>query len=102
MSRMRIFTAFAAMTACMCLGIGTAAAASSTAGASDHSTSSVVSNHSSGDLGGRVSGNADASQQTATGGGASNANGTTGVEDNSGSVRSSQSTSNRLAAELYY
>jgi hypothetical protein len=101
-SRMRIFTAFAAMTACMCLGIGTAAAASITAGASGHSSSSVVSDRSSGDLGGTVHGNADAAQQTATGGGASNAGNTTGVTDNAGSVRSGQFNGDRLAAELYY
>ena len=102
MSRMRIFTAFAAMTACLFLGIGTASAASNTASASDYSSSSVVSSHDAGDLGGSVDGNADASQQSATGGAASNANNATGVKDNSGSVGSSQSNSNRLAAELYY
>jgi hypothetical protein len=100
-SRMRIFTAFTALAACMCLGIGTASAADGSA-AIDHSNGSVVSSVDSGDLGGAVNGNANGSQQSATGRGASNAASTGGVRGNSGTVGSLQSNSNRLASELYY
>ena len=100
-SRMRIFTAFTALAACMCLGIGTASAADSSQ-AAGHSNGSVVSSVDSGNLGGAVNGNANGSQQSATGGGASNAGSTSGVRGNSGDVGSQQSNSNRLASELYY
>ena len=102
MSRLRIFTAFTTLAACMCLGMGTAAAASGAAVAGNHSNGSVVSSFESGNLVGSVNGNANASQQTATGGGASNADNSVGVAGNSGTVASGQSNSNRLAAELYY
>ena len=101
MSRMRIFTAFAALAACMCLGIGTASADDGSH-AADHSNGSVVSSVDSGNLGGAVNGNANGSQQSATGRGASNAGSTGGVAGNSGGVGSQQSNNNRLASELYY
>ena len=102
MSRMRTFAAFTALAAFMCLGIGTAAAASNASAASHGSNSSIVSNEDSGGLVGWVKGNANASQQTATGGGASNANNTTGVAGNSGTVASGQSNRNLQAVDLYY
>jgi len=101
-SRMRIFTAFTALAACMCLGIGTASASANAAAANDHSNGSVVSSVDSGNLLGAVNGNANGSQQNATGGGASNAGNTAAVRGNSGTVGSLQSNSNRLAEELYY
>jgi len=57
-SRLRTFAAFTALAAFMCLGIGTAAAASNASGASQQSNSSIVSNDGSGGLSGGVKGNA--------------------------------------------
>ena len=101
MSRMRIFTAFTALAACMCLGIGTASATINGSAATNHSNGSVVSNFDSGNLSGAVDGNASGSQQSATGRGATNAGSTDGVRGNSGTVAGGQ-TNSRLAAELYY
>lgn len=101
MSRMRTFTAFTVLAAFMCLGIGTASA-DNAATASTSSNASVVSDYGTGNIGGHVDGNASFSQQTGVGGGASNANSTAGVKDNSGTVGAVQGNSNRLAAELYY
>ncbi|MBC3842912.1 hypothetical protein GXW82_30305 [Streptacidiphilus sp. 4-A2] len=100
MSRLRIFTAFTTLAACLCLGIGTASAATGTSAANDHANGSVVSAVDSGNLGGAVNGNG--AQQNATGSGAANAGSTTGVDGNTGHVGSLQANSNRLAAELYY
>lgn len=102
MSRLRTFAAFTALAAFMCLGIGQAAAASNASGASQQSTSSIVSNDGSGGLSGAVKGNADASQQTGTGGGASNSANTGGVAGNAGTVAAGQSNSNWSAVDVYY
>jgi hypothetical protein len=101
-SRLRIFTAFAALAACMCLGISTASAVTGASAAFHHSNGSVVSVYDSGNLGGAVNGDANATRQAATGGGASNADNSAGVTGNHGAVGSGQANSNRLAAELYY
>ena len=102
MSRIRIFTAFAALAACMCLGIGTASATGNGSSATQQSNGSIVSNEDAGNLLGSVNGNAHAAQQTATGGGAANSGNTAGVKGNTGTIGSGQANSNRLAAELYY
>ncbi len=54
----------------------------------------MVSNVGSGNIFGTVDGNYDATQQTATGSGASNQNNNLGVKDNAGLVLADQSTSN--------
>jgi hypothetical protein len=93
MSRFRIALAAAPIAAAMLiLGAG-AASADSGAFAGDHSTSSIVSNVGSGNLSGWVDGNANWTQQTATGSGASNANNTLGIKGNSGTIYSNQSNS---------
>ncbi|WP_441251449.1 hypothetical protein [Kitasatospora sp. McL0602] len=68
-----------------------AAAADNGALAGDGSNSSVVSNHDSGNIFGSVSGNYNATQQTATGSGASNQNNNFQVDHNSGFVFNDQS-----------
>ncbi|MER8186686.1 hypothetical protein [Kitasatospora sp. NPDC094015] len=62
--------------------------------AGDGSNSSVVSNFGSGNIFGSVDGNYNATQQTATGSGASNQNSNVGVKDNSGFVFTDQSNKN--------
>lgn len=71
-----------------------AASADNGALAGDGSNSSVVSNIGSGNVFGSVDGNYNATQQTATGSGASNQNNTLGVKDNSGLVFADQSNTN--------
>ncbi|WP_329496270.1 hypothetical protein [Kitasatospora herbaricolor] len=71
-----------------------AAAADNGALAGDSSNSSVVSNIGSGNIFGSVDGNYNATQQTATGSGASNQNNTLGVKDNAGLVLADQSNKN--------
>ncbi len=71
-----------------------AAAADNGALAGDGSNSSVVSNIGSGNIFGSVDGNYNATQQTATGSGASNQNNTLGVKDNTGFVFADQSNTN--------
>jgi len=93
MSRFRIALAAAPIAAVLLLVGAGAASADSGSFANDHSNSSIVSNSGSGNLSGWVDGNSNWTQQTATGSGASNANNTLGVKDNSGSVYSSQSNS---------
>jgi hypothetical protein len=93
MSRIRIALAAAPVAIALLLAGAGAASADNGSFASDHSNSSIVSNTGSGNLSGWVDGNSSWSQQTATGSGASNANNTLGVKDNSGSVYSSQSNS---------
>ena len=94
MSRFRIALAAAPIAAAMIfLGAG-AASADNGSFASDHSTSSVVSDTGSGNLSGWVDGNSNWTQQTATGAGASNANNTLGVKGNTGNVWSNQSNTN--------
>jgi hypothetical protein len=91
MSRIRTVLAAAPIAIALLLAGAGAASADSGAFAGDHSNSSIVSNTGSGNLTGWVDGNSNWTQQTATGSGASNANNTLGVKDNSGSVYSSQS-----------
>ncbi|MFC9325201.1 hypothetical protein [Kitasatospora sp. NPDC057015] len=71
-----------------------AAVADNGALAGDGSNSSVVSNIGSGNIFGSVDGNYNATQQTATGSGASNQNNTLGVKDNAGLVFADQSNKN--------
>ncbi|MFJ5230405.1 hypothetical protein ACIQBJ_10970 [Kitasatospora sp. NPDC088391] len=74
-------------------GAGTAAA--DNGAAADHgSNSGVVTNFGSGNIFGSVDGNYNATQQTATGSGASNQNNTLGVKDNTGIVYADQSNKN--------
>jgi hypothetical protein len=68
-----------------------AASADNGALAGDGSNASVVSNHDSGNIFGSVDGNYNATQQTATGSGASNQNNNFQVDHNSGFVLSDQS-----------
>jgi hypothetical protein len=98
-SRLRTFAAFTALAAFMCLGIGTATAAGNSSSASESSNSSIVSNEGAGSLTGWVRGNAHAAQQTAAGGGASNANNSVGVSGNSGTLVSGQGTSDWTAVD---
>ncbi|MEU9132342.1 hypothetical protein AB0D08_30255 [Kitasatospora sp. NPDC048540] len=74
-------------------GAGTAVADNG-ALAGDGSNSSVVSNFGSGNIFGSVDGNYNATQQTATGAGASNQNSNVGVKDNTGFVFTDQSNKN--------
>ena len=93
MSRIRTaLVAIPVAAAALLLGAG-AASADNGAFAGDHSNSSIVSNTGTGNILGWVDGNANWTQQTATGSGASNANNTLGVKGNSGNVYCSQSNS---------
>lgn len=94
MSRIRIALAAAPIAAALLLAGAGAASADNGSFAGDHANSSIVSNTGSGNLSGWLDGNSNWTQQTATGSGASNANNTLGVKDNSGAVYSSQSNSN--------
>ncbi|MEU3495917.1 hypothetical protein [Kitasatospora cineracea] len=100
MSRIRAVAVVTALGAFLLAGAGTAAADNG-AGADHSSDSSVVSNIGSGNIVGPVHGNANASQQTATGSGAGNQNNTLGVTDNAGGVGALQSNAN-LAHTVYY
>ncbi|GAA2142833.1 hypothetical protein GCM10009760_28450 [Kitasatospora kazusensis] len=71
-----------------------AAAADDGAAAGHGSNSSVVDNYGSGNIFGSVDGNYNATQQTATGAGASNQNNNLQVKDNSGLVFADQSNKN--------
>ncbi|MFJ1753875.1 hypothetical protein [Kitasatospora sp. NPDC088134] len=74
---------------------GAGAAAADNGAAADHgSNSGVVANFGSGNIFGSVDGNYNATQQTATGAGASNQNNTLGVKDNTGIVYADQSNKN--------
>jgi hypothetical protein len=99
-SRTRALTAVTALGAFLLLGIGSAQADNG-AGASNGSNSSVVSNWGSGNVVGSVTGNGNASQQTATGSGGSNQNNTTGVAGNDGNVAAEQGNLNYLHAVHY-
>jgi hypothetical protein len=94
MSRIRIALAAAPIAAALLLLGAGAASADDGSFASDHANSSIVSDTGSGNLSGWVDGNANWTQQTATGSGASNANNTLGVKGNSGTLFNSQSNSN--------
>ncbi|MFJ1752911.1 hypothetical protein [Kitasatospora sp. NPDC088134] len=100
MSRIRAVAVVAALGAFLLTGAGTAAADNG-AGADHSSNSTVVGNLGSGNIVGSVHGNANGTQQTATGSGASNQNNTLGVAGNSGGVGALQSNAN-LAHTVYY
>ncbi|MFJ4677291.1 MULTISPECIES: hypothetical protein [unclassified Kitasatospora] len=100
MSRIRAAAVVTALGAFLLAGVGTAAADNG-AGADHASNSGVVSTIGSGNIVGPVHGNANATQQTATGSGASNQNNTLGVTDNAGGVGALQSNAN-LAHTVYY
>ncbi|WP_371480566.1 hypothetical protein [Kitasatospora sp. NBC_00315] len=80
--------------AALLIGGAGAAAADNGALAGGGSNSSAVSNVGSGNIFGSVDGNYGATQQTATGSGASNQNNTLGVKDNAGPVLADQSNAN--------
>ena len=100
MSRMRTVAVVTALGAFLLAGIGTAQADNGAA-AADHANSSVVSTIGSGNIVGGVHGNANGSQQTATGSGGSNQNNTTGVAGNSGGVGALQGNGN-FSHQVYY
>lgn len=100
MSRTRALTAATVLGAFLILGIGSAQADDGAA-ADNGSNSSVVSNWGSGNVVGSVTGNANSSQQTATGSGGSNQNTTNEVVSNSGVVGSEQGNLNFLHAVHY-
>ncbi|MFE9422616.1 hypothetical protein ACFYNO_06605 [Kitasatospora sp. NPDC006697] len=92
----RIVAALAAapLAAGLLLAGAGAAFADNGAGSQDGSNASVVSNVGSGNIFGGVDGNANWTQQVATGSGASNQNNTLGVKDNSGLIWADQSNKN--------
>ncbi|SEK68212.1 hypothetical protein [Streptacidiphilus jiangxiensis] len=96
----RIRTALVAVplaAAALLLGAGAASAdngAFAGGGSTSSTTTSSVTDTGSGNLSGWVDGNANWSQQTANGSGASNQNNTLGVKGNSGQLFSNQSNSN--------
>ncbi|GHH68847.1 hypothetical protein GCM10018781_26560 [Kitasatospora indigofera] len=91
--RLGLLAALPIAAALLLAGAG-AAVADNGALAGDGSNSSVVSNIGSGNIFGSVDGNYNATQQTATGSGASNQNNTVGVKDNAGLVFADQSNKN--------
>jgi len=99
-SRIRAVAAVTALGAFLLAGIGTAQADNG-AGAEHSSNSSVVSNIGSGNIVGSVHGNANATQQTATGSGSSNQNNNLGVVGNSGGIGAIQGNGS-LAHSVYY
>ncbi|WP_329565684.1 hypothetical protein [Kitasatospora sp. NBC_01266] len=90
-ARVIVALAAAPLAAGLLLAGAGAAFADNVGGADGGSNSSVVSNVGSGNIFGSVDGNYNATQQTATGSGASNQNNTLGVKDNSGWVYADQS-----------
>ena len=84
----------APLTAGLLLAGAGAAVADNGAVAGDGSNSSVVDNYGSGNIFGSVDGNYNATQQTATGSGASNQNNNSQVKDNTGFVFTDQSNKN--------
>ncbi|GAB2687878.1 hypothetical protein [Kitasatospora kifunensis] len=93
-ARLVVALAAAPLTAGLLLAGAGAAFADDVAGSNDGSNSSVVSNKDSGNIFGGVDGNYNATQQTATGSGASNQNNTLGVKGNSGQVFADQANKN--------
>ncbi|MFF7635681.1 hypothetical protein ACFZB9_21395 [Kitasatospora sp. NPDC008050] len=93
-ARLVVALAAAPLTAGLLLAGAGAAFADNVAGSGDGSNSSVVSDTGSGNIFGGVDGNYNATQQTATGNGASNQNNTLGVKGNSGLVLADQSNKN--------
>ncbi|AXI78876.1 hypothetical protein [Peterkaempfera bronchialis] len=100
MSRFRALAALAVLGALVLAGAGTAQASNAT-DARRTSNGSVVSSTGSGNLVGRVHGNASGSQQTATGSAGSNQNNTSAATGRSGKVAAVQGNGN-LAAHLHY
>ncbi|GGV03355.1 hypothetical protein GCM10010495_13420 [Kitasatospora herbaricolor] len=100
MSRIRAVAAVTALGAFLLAGIGTAQADNG-AGSENHSNGSVVSSVGSGNVVGGVHGNADGSQQSATGSGGGNQNNSAGVAGNAGAVGALQGNGG-LAAKVYY
>ncbi|WP_051814034.1 hypothetical protein [Kitasatospora sp. MBT63] len=100
MSRIRAAAAVTALGAFLLAGISTAQADNG-AGAESGSNSTVVSNTGSGNVVGSVLGNANGTQQTATGSGGSNQNNSLGVTGNSGAIGTLQGNGN-LAHHVYY
>ncbi|MFC9324996.1 hypothetical protein [Kitasatospora sp. NPDC057015] len=100
MSRIRAVAAVTALGAFLLAGIGTAQADNGAGSALD-SNSSVVSNVGSGNIVGGVLGNANGSQQSATGSGGANQNNSAGVAGNAGDVGALQGNGN-LSAKVYY
>ncbi len=84
----------APLTAGLLLAGAGAAVADNGALAGGGSNSSVVDNYGSGNIFGSVDGNYNATQQTATGSGASNQNNNSQVKDNTGFVFTDQSNKN--------
>lgn len=93
-ARLVVALAAAPLTAGLLLAGVSAAFADDVVSSNDGSNSSVVSDTGSGNIFGTVDGNYNATQQTATGNGASNQNNTLGVKDNSGQVLSQQGNKN--------
>ncbi|MFC8450860.1 hypothetical protein [Kitasatospora sp. NPDC057223] len=100
MSRIRTAAVVTALGAFLLAGAGTAQADNGAA-AADHANSSIVGNTGSGNIVGGVLGNANGSQQTATGSGGANQNNTAGVAGNSGGVAALQGNGN-FSHQVYY